>query len=111
MASPVLCKECGQAIQHRRDLYVLGRNLAPVHGACQPAFNRKQPWYLKSWALNRWPSLIAFNALLLVMSVGLLAMRPWVSLQGLAPIFVAVNLWLLVGKAICYSSMERYLPN
>lgn len=114
MKCDILCKHCGQPILSRQTLAVVGRALQPLHGRCYAAYATQQPWYRKpGWPVNRWRSLLAFNALLLVgvlmlhLLVRPMSMSEWL---GLRPLLLVINGWLLVARLVSYWSLERHLP-
>lgn len=114
MAHHILCKHCRRSIRSRQTLAVVGRSLEPLHTFCYAAYAAQQPWYRKpGWPVNRWRSLLAFNALLLLGVLLLhLFVRP-LSVStglGLRPLLLVINGWLLVARLISYGSIERYLP-
>ena len=63
--------------------------------------------------MNRWRSLVLFNVFLvgLVLAVHLAVapLEPGRG-RGLAAIFLMVNGWLLVARAVSFWSLERHLP-
>ncbi|MFQ4137286.1 hypothetical protein PGN35_013295 [Nodosilinea sp. PGN35] len=115
MAHPIRCKHCGQSIRSRQTLAVVGRTLEPLHNACYSAYAAQQPWYRKpGWPVNRWRSLLAFNALLLLGVLLLhLLVRPLSesTALGLRPLLLVINGWLLLARLISYWSIERHLPS
>lgn len=114
MAHHILCKYCGQSIRSRQTLAVVGRTLEPLHTSCYAAYAAQQPWYRKpGWPVNRWRSLLAFNALLLLGILLLhLLVKPLTGSVGLGlrPLLVVINAWLLLARLISYWSIERHLP-
>jgi hypothetical protein len=114
MAHPIFCKYCGRSIRSRQTLAVVGRTLEPLHTSCYAAYAAQQPWYRRpGWPVNRWRSLLAFNALLLLGIFLLhLFVRPLAGPMGLGlrPLLVVINAWLLLARLISYWSIERHLP-
>ncbi|MBD0268635.1 MAG: hypothetical protein ICV77_10120 [Cyanobacteria bacterium Co-bin8] len=114
MKQGISCKYCGAPIRSRATLAVVGRGLQPLHTRCYPAYAAQQPWYRKpGWPVNRWRSLLPFNALLLSLVLALhftvapVAPSQWL---GLGQLLLVVNAWLLVARLISYWSLERHLP-
>ncbi|MBE9109849.1 hypothetical protein IQ273_10545 [Nodosilinea sp. LEGE 07298] len=114
MTRDILCKHCSQPILSRQALAVVGRTLQPLHVRCYAAYAARQPWHQKpGWPINRWRSLLAFNALLLAgvillhLLVSPLSVSEWL---GLRPLLLAINGWLLVARLVSYWSLERHLP-
>jgi hypothetical protein len=84
------------------------------HAGCYPAHAARQPWYRRpSWPVNRWRSLLPFNALLLGLVLGLhllvtpIAPQRWL---GLGLLLLLVNGWLMAARLISYLTIERHLP-
>ncbi|WOD38932.1 hypothetical protein [Nodosilinea sp. E11] len=114
MPHQITCKHCGKPILSRQTLAVVGRSLQPIHRHCYAAYAAQQPWYRQpGWPVNRWRSLLAFNAIVLLGVLLLhLFIRP-LSISaglGLRPLLLAINGWLLVARLISYCSLERHLP-
>lgn len=111
MSPTVACRHCGAPIASRSDLHVVGRALAPVHRACHAPWEAARPWHQRGWLpVNRWSSLLAFDALLLGVAAVASGLRPDVPLRGLLPVFAAANAWLLVGRLVSWRTVERHLP-
>lgn len=111
MSPTVVCRQCGGPIASRQDLHVVGRALVPVHRACHAGWEAAQPWHQRGWLpMNRWTSLLAFNAVLVLVAVVAGSLRPEVPLRGVLPILAAANAWLLVGRLVSWRTVERHLP-
>ncbi|MBE9159981.1 hypothetical protein IQ265_24610 [Nodosilinea sp. LEGE 06152] len=114
MKHDIMCQHCGRPILSRQTLAVVGRGLHSIHRGCYAAYAARQPWYRKpGWPVNRWRSLLAFNALLLAGVLLLhLLVRPMAGAEwlGLWPLLLAINGWLLVARLVSYWSLERHLP-
>ena len=107
---PIACHHCGAPIRSRDALAVAGHALRPLHAGCYDAFAAARPWYRKpSWPVNRWRSLLAFNALLLALHLAGASVAPE-RRAGLAAILLTANAWLLLARALSYWSLERHLP-
>lgn len=111
---PIACHHCGAPIRSRDALAVAGHALRPLHAGCYGAFAAARPWYRKpGWPVNRWRSLLPFNALLLGLVLALHlagAPVPPERRAGLAAILLAANAWLLAARAVSFVSIERHLP-
>lgn len=110
----ITCHQCHQPITSRETLAVVGRTLHPIHTGCRRAYAAAQPWYVSpGWAVNRWQSFVAFNAVL----VGTLALFhvvvtpiPATELRTVVLLLAAANAWLLVARLVCWFSIERRIP-
>lgn len=110
----IACRECGAAIASRECLAVAGRTLQPMHGDCLRAYAARQPWYRRpGWPVNRWGSLLRFDAVLLA-AVLLLHLLDAPALAARWPVVVglllAANAWLLLARGVSWLSIERHLP-
>ena len=88
--------------------------LRPLHVDCRRAYAAAQPRYRKpGWPVNRWRSLLPFNAILLgpvvVLHLTVAPLQPGRGV-GLAAIFLVANGWLLVARAVSYGTFDRHLP-
>jgi len=114
MTRKILCQHCQKPIPDRKSLSVVGRGLHPLHTQCLPAYAAQQPWYQKpGWPINRWRSLFFFNAVLLLLILGLhLTIAPLTTSEwaGLGRLLLFINGGLLVPRFISYLSYERHLP-
>jgi hypothetical protein len=85
-----------------------------MHTGCYAAYAADQPWYRKpGWPVNRWTSLVSFNALLLALVLGVhwfVKPIPEPRWPGLALLLLIVNAWQLLARLISYVSLERQLP-
>lgn len=114
MGREIACRQCGGPIASRAALAVAGQGMLPVHAGCYAAFAAARPWYRKpGWPVNRWRSLLPFNALLvgLVVVLHLVAGPiPGERWPGLGLILLVVNGWLVLARLVSYLSLERHLP-
>lgn len=102
----VRCRHCGEPVTRCDELVVAGRFLVPVHRACYPAFSAALPWYHRGWPINSWRSFALYGALAAVL---LLLDAKWLQQpgHGLALVLGAGAVWLLVGRAIAWFTIER----
>jgi hypothetical protein len=110
MSNAVLCRHCGEPVRSRGELLVVGRVLAPIHERCRASYEDGQPWHQRARPWNRWSSLVAFNAFMVVGIAVLGALRPDVPMGSAFVILGVANAWLLVGRVVSYVSIERHVP-
>ena len=112
--SALACHHCGTPLATRADLRVAGRGLLPFHARCYDAYAAAQPWYRRpGWPLNRWRSLVLFNALLLALVLALhllVTPVPPSRRAGLLGILALANGWLLLARLVSWRTVERHLP-
>ena len=112
--SSIVCVHCGAPIVSRDTLAVAGHGLRPMHADCYAPHAAEQPWYRKpGWPVNRWSSLLWFNALLLgIVSVlhFLVEPIPEPRLAGVGILLLIANSWQLIARLISYVRVERHLP-
>lgn len=110
----VRCRHCGEVIGDRRNLFVVGRGLHPLHRQCAMAYAAQFPWYRKpGWPINRWWSFLLFNGLLLALAgVVHLTILPLVAAQWISfgKLLLLSNAGLIAARLTSYFNLERHVP-